>query len=48
MLDKLKHAGASVEHIHLEGMIHAFMLLQDLVLEECDSVYEHTRKFINR
>lgn len=46
--NKLKNAGASVEHIHLEGMIHAFMLLQDLVLEDCNSVYEQIGKFINK
>ncbi|WP_028774138.1 alpha/beta hydrolase fold domain-containing protein [Shewanella waksmanii] len=46
-VNAMQDAGASVEHCHLDGMIHAYMLLQDLVSEECQTTYQRIDRFLN-
>lgn len=46
--DKAKKAGVSVQHVHFSDMIHAFLNLEDLVKEECDSVYKTIANFLNQ
>ncbi|WP_440874912.1 alpha/beta hydrolase [Thalassotalea sp. PLHSN55] len=36
----LQNAGIVVEHHHFEGMIHAYMLLDSLVSDECQKTYQ--------
>jgi len=38
--DSLKAAGINVTQQHFEGMTHAFMLLQSLVVDECTKTYQ--------
>ncbi|MCG9697727.1 alpha/beta hydrolase [Shewanella sp. Isolate11] len=38
-VNALKQAGVAVEHHQLDGMIHAYMLLHDLVEQECLETY---------
>lgn len=45
-VEKLKKANVKVEHVHLDTMIHAFMLLEDLVPEECRAVYQQIAEFV--
>lgn len=45
--EKAKNAGVTVEHHHFSDMIHTFMNMEDLVKEECDSVYQTTARFLN-
>jgi len=46
-LKSLKSAAVYVEHHQFDGMIHAFMLLDSLVKEECDKTYQIIGDFIN-
>ena len=43
---KLENVQVNVQHLHFDTMINAFMLLHDLVEEECTSAYSHIRDFI--
>lgn len=45
-VQKLRMVNASVEQVHLGSMIHAFMLLHDLVPEECNEVYKAISGFV--
>ncbi|KII75656.1 alpha/beta hydrolase [Vibrio renipiscarius] len=40
-------AGAHVEHYHFNDMIHTFLNMEDLVKEECDTVYQKISAFLN-
>ena len=44
--DALKTAGVNITQLHLDGMTHAFMLLQSLVEEECSKTYQLIANFI--
>ncbi|RPA33646.1 alpha/beta hydrolase [Shewanella frigidimarina] len=39
-------AGVDVEHHSFDGMIHAYMLLHDLVKDECMATYQHIAEFM--
>ncbi|QYJ75920.1 alpha/beta hydrolase [Shewanella sp. FJAT-52076] len=45
--EALQRVGVKVEHHGLEDMIHAYMLLHDLVAEECLSTYQRIARFIH-
>lgn len=45
-LGKLRQAGAAVQHLHLGGMIHAFLNLEKLVPEACHRVYAAMADFL--
>jgi acetyl esterase/lipase len=42
----LHEAGIKVEHHQFDGLIHAYMLLHDLVKEECQQTYAHISEFM--
>jgi acetyl esterase len=42
----LTTAGVDVEHHSFDGMIHAYMLLHDVVKEECMATYQHIAEFM--
>lgn len=46
--EKAIAAGAQVEHIHFDDMIHTFLNMEDLVKEECDAVYQAISEFLNK
>ena len=46
-IDKLKQVGAQAEHVHFEDMIHAFLNLEDIVPQACETVYTRIGKFLN-
>ncbi|WP_394205755.1 alpha/beta hydrolase [Shewanella waksmanii] len=46
-VDAMQRAEAKVEHVHFDDMIHAYMLLQDLVSEECQATYQRIGRFLN-
>ena len=45
--DKLKQAGVNTQQHQFDDMIHAYMLLNDLVPEACDSTYQLINDFLN-
>ncbi|NMP31807.1 alpha/beta hydrolase [Thalassotalea sp. M1531] len=47
-VEKLNAAGVNVEHHQFDGMIHAYMLLHDLVKEECMETYQRLAAFLNK
>jgi acetyl esterase len=47
-VEKVKSTGLYVEHWHYDDMIHAFLNMEDLVKESCDSVYRKIGAFLNR
>lgn len=46
-LEKVKSTGVHAEHLHFDDLIHAFMNLENLVKEECESVYHRVGQFLN-
>ncbi|MEC4725161.1 alpha/beta hydrolase [Shewanella sp. D64] len=42
----LHEAGVKVEHHQFDGLIHAYMLLHDLVKDECQQTYAHISEFM--
>ena len=44
---KVRDAGCHAEHLHFDDMIHAFMNMEDLVKEACQSVYRTIAKFLS-
>lgn len=42
----LTAAGVEVEHHSFDGMIHAYMLLHDIVKDECMKTYQHIAEFM--
>ena len=46
-LDKLKQAGVQAEHVHFEDMIHAFLNMEVIVPQACETVYSRIGKFLN-
>jgi acetyl esterase/lipase len=45
-VDRLADAGIDVENRHFPNMIHAFLNLEDLVKDECDSFYRSVGEFL--
>ena len=45
-VDRLQAAGLRAENLHFEDMIHAFVNLEDLVKEECDTLYAAIAAFL--
>lgn len=43
---RLAEAGKSVSHYQFEGMIHAFMNLEDLIVEECQDLHRRIGAFL--
>lgn len=46
--NKVKAAGVAAEHLNFDDMIHTFVNMENLVPEECASVYKKTGEFLNR
>ncbi|MBK0413101.1 alpha/beta hydrolase [Chromobacterium haemolyticum] len=46
--DKLRAAEVEAEHLHLEGMVHAFLNLEAIVPDVCREVYQRIGVFLNR
>ena len=46
-VEKMKSTGLYVEHLHFDNMIHAFMNLENLVKDECETVYRKIGEFLN-
>ncbi|QOL26056.1 alpha/beta hydrolase [Thalassotalea sp. LPB0316] len=46
-VEALKNAGANCQYIQFDGMIHAYMLLQNLVEQECQHTYQLINQFIH-
>jgi acetyl esterase len=46
-VEKVKSRGIYVEHLHFDDMIHAFLNLENLVKDECETVYRKIGKFLN-
>jgi acetyl esterase len=44
---KVKSTGLFVEHLHFDNMIHAFLNLENLVKDECETVYRKIGEFLN-
>ncbi len=44
---KLETANVPHEHIQYDDMVHAFLFLEEMVKEECDSLYQHIARFLN-
>ena len=44
---KVRDAGCRTENLHFDDMIHAFMNMEDLVKEACQSVYRSIGKFLS-
>ncbi|MBT8362894.1 MAG: alpha/beta hydrolase [Deltaproteobacteria bacterium] len=47
-IDKIRQVGVEAEHLHFDNMIHAFLNLENLVKEECETVYLRIAEFLNR
>ncbi len=45
-VEKLQAGGLRAKHIHFDDMIHAFLNLEDLVKEECDTLYAAMAAFL--
>ncbi|MFZ4172234.1 alpha/beta hydrolase [Enterobacter ludwigii] len=43
---RLKGAGVPVKHVHFPGMVHAFLMLENLVPQQTAQVYQATADFI--
>jgi acetyl esterase len=46
-LARLKQLGVPHQHLHLDDMVHAFLFMESLVKEECDSVYRTIAEFLD-
>ncbi len=47
-IEKKRRVGVDAEHLHFDDMIHAFLNLENLVKEECETVYLRIAEFLNR
>lgn len=45
-VEKLQASGLRAENLHFEDMIHVFLNLEDLVKEECDTLYASVAAFL--
>jgi len=45
---KVKSSGVYTEHLHFDDMIHAFLNMENLVKETCESAYRRIGEFLNR
>ena len=46
-VEKVKSTGLRTEHLHCDHMIHAFMNMEYLVKEACETVYRKIGEFLN-
>jgi len=46
-VSRLKETGVPHQHVHLDDMVHAFLFMESLVKEECDSLYSTIADFLN-
>jgi acetyl esterase/lipase len=46
-VEKVKSTEVYIEHLHFDDMIHAFLNLENLVKDECESVYRKIGEFLN-
>ncbi len=46
-IDKLQTAGVELQHLHFNDMIHAFMNMEDLLKEQCDTLYNKIADFLD-
>lgn len=46
-LERLRKVGIYTEHLHFDNMIHAFLNMESLVPDECNSVYRKIGDFLN-
>lgn len=46
-VEKVKSTGLRTEHLHCDHMIHAFMNMENLVKEACETVYRKIGEFLN-
>jgi acetyl esterase/lipase len=46
-VERLKKEGIQHQHVHLDDMVHAFLFMESMVQEECDSVYRTIANFLN-
>jgi acetyl esterase len=46
-VEKVRSTGLYVEHLHFDNMIHAFLNLENLVKDECETVYRKIGEFLN-
>lgn len=46
-VEKLRAAGVRTRHLHFDDMIHAFMNMEALVPEACETLYEEIGRFLN-
>jgi acetyl esterase/lipase len=46
-VEKMKSTSLYVEHLHFDDMIHAFLNLESLVKDECETVYRKIGEFLN-
>ena len=44
---KLADCGVLSEHIDIYGVVHAYLMLEDLCREECDQTYREISRFMN-
>ncbi len=47
-VEKVTSTGLYGEHLHFDNMIHAFLNLENLVKDECETVYQKIGEFLNR
>lgn len=45
--ERLRDAGIRAEYLQLDGMIHAFLNLEDMVKEQCEEAYSRIGQFLN-
>ncbi len=47
-VERLLQAGISVQHLHFDDMIHAFLNLQAIAADACQRLYDAVAEFLNR
>jgi acetyl esterase/lipase len=45
-VERLRQAGAEVEYLNFDGLLHAFLNLEDLVPEQCAATYRRIGEFL--
>ena len=45
-VDRLQDTGIRAEHLSFDGMLHAFLNLEDLVKEQCEKAYQSIGEFL--
>jgi len=47
-VERLQQAGISVQHLHFDDMIHAFLNLEAIAVDACQRLYDAVGEFLNR